>query len=593
MKRAALLVLSIAALAAASDARAWSPIDPSRPVWSGVVPYRMNMAGSADLGFATSESVVQMGMDDWTRVSCPGGGTTSLRAMYGGTTSLMPGTYEGTSVIGWRESSWRHDPNAIGVTGPRWGGSIIEADMELNGVNYTWSTSSGSGTRVNAYSIILHEGGHYYGLGHSSDSSATMYFAYAGGISMLNADDRAGICSLYPPTGGVDCTTTGCPSGEICMGGTCVPMTGDGMMCSPCTRGSDCSGGVCLRYPDGRGYCGRSCSSSSECGPGGMCVPTTVGEQCVRFSGTMPSCAAVPAGCRSDADCSATQRCNVATGACEARPTTGAELGQPCSIGGDCRSGLCFAGTCSQSCDWLAPTSCPAGFYCSGEATGSCGPGTAVCVAGSPGGGGEGAACASATDCASAYCASGVCTTPCIAGGAAGCPEGFSCQVGAVPGCGSCQRSGRLGDPCMVVEDCTTRLCLAGGDTSYCTQTCDAATPCPPRFACTDAGGFSVCVPDARGLGAPCADNVECLSGICASEGSTSYCTRVCDRRTDPCPESFVCVATTDPSVRICRPESAGGCGCRAPGAGPGSSGGVLALALTAVAIVLRRRRQR
>src|SRR5690606_29633108 len=158
--------------------------------------------------FAGTEPEVRRGMDDWTRVSC-----TSLTTNYRGMTSTVAGRSDNQSVIGWVESGWRHGSSAIGVTGPRWGGSrIIEADMEMNGVNFTWTTGSGSYSRVNTYSIVLHEGGHYYGLGHSNVRGSSMWPSYGGGIVSLGPDDEAGICALYPGSGATDCTVTGCPT---------------------------------------------------------------------------------------------------------------------------------------------------------------------------------------------------------------------------------------------------------------------------------------------------------------------------------------------------------------------------------------------
>ncbi|MBZ0116705.1 MAG: matrixin family metalloprotease, partial [Sandaracinaceae bacterium] len=356
-------LLVIALVLAASPAAAWQPIYSTRPVWRPPVPYSIHNAGSADLGFATSETETRRGMEDWTMVSC-----TSLTTTYRGATAARPGTYDGVSVIGWVESGWGHSGSAIGVTGPRWSSNIIEADMELNGVNYRWVTGGGSGSSVNTYSIVLHEGGHYYGLGHTDVAGSSMWPSYGGGVVSLGADDRAGICALYPGEGPSDCTVTGCPSGQQCVSGACQPITGDGMLCSPCAQSSQCSGGLCLGYPDGRGYCGLSCTSSSQCGTGGRCINTTGGPQCVRLVDGAPSCAtpAMPSGCGSDSDCTTSQRCNLTTRACEARPTTGAALGQPCGADAECQSQLCLAGACSQSCDWLRPTSCPTGYYCDG-----------------------------------------------------------------------------------------------------------------------------------------------------------------------------------------------------------------------------------
>jgi hypothetical protein len=465
----ALLALSVSA----GPARAWTPIDGSRPVWAPPAPYQLNSAGSADLPIATLEPIVQRAFEDWTRVSCG----TSLTVAYGGLTSARAdvATYDGISVVSWVESGWRHGSGAIGVTAPKWSGTIGEADMELNGQNYTWIEGSGSGSRVNAYSIVLHEAGHYLGLGHTTDASATMYYAYSGGIMTLHGDDATGICSLYPggstPT---DCTTTGCPTGQTCTGGTCVTPTGDGGVCSPCSDGSQCTGvgSYCLGYPTGGNFCGKACNSGADCDAvaGDVCADVGGVGQCVRLVGGSPECATGPTttGCTRDSDCSATQRCNTTSGACEARPA-GAALGAPCAAAAECGSGLCVGGACSQTCDWLATTSCPSGFYCDGDLTGLCNDG--VCRAGVAGVGAAGAACTLDTDCAALFCSAGGCAQPCVPGGAAACPTGFACQVGASPSCGFCTRLCGEGVPCPAGFVCST---VDGGTGSMCRPTLPA-----------------------------------------------------------------------------------------------------------------------
>ena len=496
LRRGAALMAILAALSTAAAARAWQPIAGSRPVWCGPAPYAMNNAGSADLGAASSESEVRRGMDDWTRVSC-----SALRTTWRGTTASRPGSYEGVSAVGWIESGWRHDGNAIGVTGPRWGGScIVEADMELNGVNYTWTTEPGRGNRVNAYSIILHEGGHYYGLGHSSDPGATMYFAYSGGVSHLNADDERGICALYPGSAGSDCATTGCPAGYDCgAGGECEPATGDGSICSPCTDGSQCGGpnDFCIRYPDGAGYCARNCTGPGQCGTD-LCADLGGVGQCLRLdAGGSPSCEAVMAGCRNDSDCVPSERCRRATGECVPRPTDRAPIGAPCDGNEACNSETCLitadGGVCTESCDWLDPLTCPEGFYCNGNATG-CGSG--VCLAGNAGTAALGEACEGDTDCATLLCSLGLCATPCIPGGTTGCPESYTCQVGSIEGCGACRMARQLGESCDTNEDCVTRICAVDGDRTFCTELCRPEEGCVEGFSCEPAGAeLHVCAP--------------------------------------------------------------------------------------------------
>lgn len=491
--------LLMAGLAAPSSARAFECIAGNCPVWCQTVPYGLTIT-SPDLGDGTTEAEVRRGMDDWTTVSC-----TDLQTNYTGRSNAVAGNGDGQSVIGWIESGWPHSSGAIGVTGPRWGGSCIrEADMQMNGVNFTWTTSPGAGSRVNAYSIILHEGGHYYGLGHSSDRAAAMFASYSGGTSRLAADDQNGICTLYPGEGGgpVDCTTTGCPSGQECVSGSCRPVTGDGSVCSPCTSNADCNGGACLAYPPGnQGFCGAPCSSAADC-PGSeyRCFPVGFsGNQCVRVVGGQATCQGAtptPTGCTTDSDCQATERC--ASGQCELRPTGGSELGAPCSDNAECNSGLCattpMGQVCSQTCNGFDTMSCPAGFYCDGEANGTCGEGS--CFPGSPGASPLGASCSTDTDCATLMCDRGTCASPCIPGGATSCEEGYTCQVGTIADCGACKMARDLGDDCQVNDDCASALCVVrDGDDQFCSELCSEDDPCPSGFACSPAGDVSVCTP--------------------------------------------------------------------------------------------------
>jgi hypothetical protein len=201
--------------------------------------------------------------------------------------------------------------------------------------------------------------------------------------------------------------------------------------------------------------------------------------------------------CRRDSDCAATELCNTGTGMCEPRPVDRANLGEPCETGADCNSGECIttpAGSiCSETCNWLEPTSCPSGFYCDSEATGSCGDGR--CLPGTAGAGGLGAPCASDTECDSLACTDGQCVIPCVPGGVDACPEGYLCRVGALASCGSCQMAARTGEACETNEDCVGGLCAVVGDITFCTEICADASGCPAGFTCDDAGGVTVCAP--------------------------------------------------------------------------------------------------
>ncbi|MFW5920893.1 MAG: matrixin family metalloprotease, partial [Polyangiales bacterium] len=556
----------------AGSAHAWEPIDSSEPAWCETVPYALGQP-SSDLGESTTISEVRSGMDEWTTMDC-----TSLTTSWEGTTGSTAGSRDGVSMIGWVESGWPHGSGAIGVTGPQWNysGCITEADMQMNGVNYTWVTGSGSGGSVNAFSIIAHEGGHYYGLGHSSDSSAIMYYSYRGGTASINADDREGICTLYPGDGGGtmgECDIDDdCPSGQTCDGGTCVDDgsgsgSGDGTVCSPCSRSSDCGGSqdYCIDYGDDT-YCGKRCTSESECGDGQSCVNVGGVGQCIGGTTSDPSCdSGSSGGCDIDSDCTGTMICD--GGSC-VEPSGGAALGEPCSDPDDCASGRCATtpsgGVCTRSCDWLDTGSCPDGFYCDGDATGICGGDNGICLEGSAGSASLGDACSQDTDCASLYCSDSVCAEPCVPGGATSCPDGLRCQETAISGCGACKESGGVGDSCETNEDCVTRYCAERGSdgSTFCTDICTTREDCPSGFTCESAGDVSVCVPpEDGGIGASCEGNTDCLSGLCTT---SNFCTDRCAGDGD-CPSDFTCVPAGEDAM-VCAPSEDGGGGGRGGG---------------------------
>jgi Cys-rich repeat protein len=251
------------------------------------------------------------------------------------------------------------------------------------------------------------------------------------------------------------------------------------IICTPCETAEDCGDhtDLCLVYPGVGNFCGMHCLTDDDCF-GLSCQRTEFEgvDNCVDVEGYCRG--GPPFECSRDEHCGAGETCDA--GQCIA---AGADLGAPCEIDDDCRTGFCRAtarGTlCTTPCEWLDPAGagCPDGFYCD-EAQG-CGDG--VCVPGTAGERGPGAACDEDVDCAGLLCfapaGARLCAEPCDPA-APTCADGAYCAPRGV-GCGGC------------VEGC-----VAGG--------------CGPLERCAD-GQCVPLLPD----GAACSDPDECSSGLC------------------------------------------------------------------------------
>lgn len=109
------------------------------------------------------------------------------------------------------------------------------------------------------------------------------------------------------------------------------------------------------------------------------------------------------------------------------------------------------------------------------------------------------------------------------------------------------------------------------------------AAGCAAGFSCL--GGLCLPGPSVQGgLGAACTENAECITETCASDGTSSQCTGVCDPG-NVCPAGYECLANGGPG--ICWPESsAGGCSTS------GNPASLLMVGLGFAVVCLRRRRR-
>jgi hypothetical protein len=88
-------------------------------------------------------------------------------------------------------------------------GEILDADIEINHANNNF-TISDMVIEYDLESVLTHEVGHFIGLDHTLDFSATMYAGYEPGTieqRSLEEDDVLGACEIYPPERQASCDT--------------------------------------------------------------------------------------------------------------------------------------------------------------------------------------------------------------------------------------------------------------------------------------------------------------------------------------------------------------------------------------------------
>jgi uncharacterized protein (TIGR03382 family) len=390
-------------------ARAWTFVDLFQARWQS--PFEVTLGPTSSqleaLSPGTTESELVRAIDDWRLVTCA-----DAPVSFGGTAAALPTIGDGASVVGFIESGWPYEPTFVGMTTyetmscPGAGCRMIEADVELNGVNFIWEDVRGSLPHVNARSIMLHELGHVLGLGHSGVELAAMNASYFRGYLLLAADDREGICTLYPRDGLRVCVGGDCPFGQTCVDGAC--QTGS---LEPCTTAMDCAfdetcneeNGRCLQKAPGSDEIGLACESDDDCADGVICEEVRGERIC-----TVPCDGLNPRSCPSGFHCLREASDDCGTGLCAVGSMGGGALGTPCEDATDCGSLFCTAGICALPCDLSAPV-CVPGYVCHADLDGGCGACAKPRAVGEP--------CLDNAQCDGELClewgGSGVCTVPC------------------------------------------------------------------------------------------------------------------------------------------------------------------------------------
>ncbi len=390
--------------------------------------------------------------------------------------------------------------------------------------------------------------------------TAPLVLGGCGGHAPANTHPDADAASSFDARdGGAETHDKAEASAVSCKGGDAGTKSAAGQTCG-CA--SDCASNFCVDGICCSTACNEACKTCAAPGSAGTCT--------FAIAGTQPrdptACVSAPAStCGLDGTCDGAGGCrhHVAGTICQAGKCDGAAVvgALACDGLGRCKAGptvICAPyscdptkGACFESC--TQTSQCTTGQQCVG---GSCGEKM------------KGANCTKNADCASGFCADGVCCNVACGGGCVSCaltdrkgtcwpidrgaadPRGQCVDQGA-PTCGStgtcdgfggCEKyaaetvciaasctgtrrntpgtcDGRGTCRPQGVQNCSPFLCAAGA----CTQSCATDGDCESGHACV-AGQCGK-----KNLGATCAADAECLSGTCV-EGvcCDGACTGAC-----------------------------------------------------------------
>jgi hypothetical protein len=365
---------------------------------------------------------------------------------------------------------------------------------------------------------------------------------------------------------------------QLCTGTIGTPKTnGDACGCD-----GDCQSGLCVDGVCCSTACSETCKSCNTKSSPGICAFVAPGDS-PGDPGVCPN--SDKSTCGLDGTCNGSGGCRtyVAGTVCKAGTCLGAAVdgAEICDGHGLCRPGP--ATVCAPfSCDPAAST-----CFASCAIDGDCVSG-AKCVNGSCGPKVGGAACVSDTDCASGFCADGLC-----------------CNVACRGACVSCNQTGREGtcwpvdsgakDPRGLCQDQGARVCGQtgtcdgfGGCVLYAAETVCSAPSCTTSDHLTTAGtcdglgscrppGVQVCAPYHCSGGAciaRCTSDADCVSGRACQNGSCGpkpngqTCTGSGECESNFCVDGVCCAEACTGACRSCAlPSALGQCAAIPAGA--------------------------
>ncbi len=212
----------------ASFCAAQNPPEQILPIWwrNSCVSYDLQKDASKQVSYAVASGIVQAAFAQWTNATCApdtaGATQVSIQVSDLGPVDCNQVQYSSDQgnqhVIIFCDDTFPCDSmntaneaassgNTLGLTTVTFDsdtGEIYDADTEINSTVPLSTTAPVPDGSYDLASIITHEMGHFLGLAHSGDDTATMFARYTPGttsMATLKSDDLSGICSIYIPDG--------------------------------------------------------------------------------------------------------------------------------------------------------------------------------------------------------------------------------------------------------------------------------------------------------------------------------------------------------------------------------------------------------